>query len=594
MVDEIQGTECVYHLISEATCSSKHTASPSHHWSTRTDVAPLQQWAGRFASLPIEVFERLLTHCNSKSLASLAASSRFFYYSGLVQSEAKKRLMELPQGKFLSRRGSGSTWCVALHTAEWTARAAAQQSCLALGSFHTAILAQEAKPRIYASSSGPEDSTGGNSPRASCSWEEDYDEPNPRNDDDGRLEVNDSEGIVLCAGRGFHGQLGLGTYDAESSFRLPEPEQFEVNVRAIAAGANHSIGYGDGVSAWGLASSGELGHNGWTPIDEPVPKQMRSIGEVPINSVACGDNHTLVISAEDGSLWACGRGRCGQLGFGNFGDAGPLQSIDALRGVYICSVTAGGNHSAAIDGNGNCWVWGEYRSGQLGLGLTRFDPELDWEAGVPWPCLLEKLPSNERVWTISAGSRHTMFTTGSGKVYATGSNRHGQLGINATVKNVLEPHEVSQASSTCLRCDGRCKAVQVAAGGSHSIVLRSCGSVYTAGSNAYGQLGTHDSKSKSYMFRQVESLANERIAAVAAGTEHSGAVSDDENIYLWGRGEWGNLGTNDFRSHFKPVKIDAKAVHRSGESVLELSKMARSTSSSFPTVVHVRSHHEHY
>lgn len=63
---------------------------------------------------------------------------------------------------------------------------------------------------------------------------------------------------------------------------------------------------------WGLASSGELGQGGWTPIEVGVPRMITSLQRTRIVSVACGANHTLAIS-ETGQLWSCGRGRHGQV-----------------------------------------------------------------------------------------------------------------------------------------------------------------------------------------------------------------------------------------------------------------------------------------
>jgi alpha-tubulin suppressor-like RCC1 family protein len=47
-------------------------------------------------------------------------------------------------------------------------------------------------------------------------------------------------------------------------------------------------------------------------------------------SVCAGASHTLAI-CESGELWACGRGRHGQLGFGNFDDVTTLSPVAGLR-----------------------------------------------------------------------------------------------------------------------------------------------------------------------------------------------------------------------------------------------------------------------
>ena len=51
-------------------------------------------------------------------------------------------------------------------------------------------------------------------------------------------------------------------------------------------------------------------------------------------AVAAGSNHTLAVGV-CGGLWSCGRGRHGQLGQGHFHDVGPLQRVEALRGVRV-------------------------------------------------------------------------------------------------------------------------------------------------------------------------------------------------------------------------------------------------------------------
>ena len=43
-----------------------------------------------------------------------------------------------------------------------------------------------------------------------------------------------------------------------------------------------------------------------------------------------GGSHTLAI-CETGELWACGRGRHGQLGFGSFEDVTTMRPIASLR-----------------------------------------------------------------------------------------------------------------------------------------------------------------------------------------------------------------------------------------------------------------------
>eukprot|EP00959_Pyramimonas_sp_CCMP1952_P100890 2110447-Pyramimonas_sp.AAC.3 len=83
--------------------------------------------------------------------------------------------------------------------------------------------------------------------------------------------------------------------------------------------------------------------------------------------------------------------------------------------------------------------------------------------------------------------------------------------------------------------------------------------VRTSGGNAYGQLGHKDTKTR-YTFTAVRALESKRVRAINVGEDHSAAVAADATVYLWGRGDWGQLGVEDGRTHWGPVPLDAVAV----------------------------------
>jgi YD repeat-containing protein len=70
----------------------------------------------------------------------------------------------------------------------------------------------------------------------------------------------------------------------------------------------------------------------------------------------------------DGAVWAWGDGADGQLGNGGTSDsAGPVR-VSGLVGAV--AISAGQDHSLALDGNGQVWGWGANNDGQLGDGTT--------------------------------------------------------------------------------------------------------------------------------------------------------------------------------------------------------------------------------
>lgn len=324
-----------------------------------------------------------------------------------------------------------------------------------------------------------------------------------------------SEVALYAFGRGFHGQLGRGNHrdchrpmpvmradrdgrpvplrgagstaplpgaSSSSSSRSPSSE---VQVAVVAAGSSHTTGisrHGE-LFSWGLASSGELGHGGWTPIEVSVPRLVTSLARTRVVSVAAGANHTLAIS-EAGQLWSCGRGRHGQLGHGHLHDEGVLRLVEALAGELVVSAAAGRAHSVALAADGKVFSWGDARRGQLGhAGIAAFAsgrrlPGAEGEANaaaqgggtspapvreqgqgqsdaVPPPAsrltppLVIPIPqpvasldpvylhSPARVTAVAAGGDHTFAVTVGGGVLAWGANDRGQLGVGDRIDRAV-------------------------------------------------------------------------------------------------------------------------------------------------------------
>ncbi len=378
----------------------------------------------------------------------------------------------------------------------------------------------------------------------------------------------------LCTfGRGFHGQLGRGGYEDAAEPTPVTPFVEAQHITTVHCGSSHCAALcADGrLFTWGLASSGELGHGGWTPIEVDVPRCVASfVGKVRVRAVVTGANHTLALS-DCGGLWACGRGRCGQLGLGNFNDAGPLRRVESLSGMHVIAAAAGGAHSLALTVDGAVWSWGDARSGQLGQGGVAVAQALaGWDAGVPLPTRVT-LPAwcaTDPVVHVAAGGHHSLLRTASGRLLVCGRGRHGALGTgdmaDRSVLVEVRPdcgagaQRSSRARCICRLGGGSVSRVTaVVAGRDHTLVLTACGAVLAAGCNNYGALGTGDTVGLN-SFTRVPSLP--RIAGIAAGESHSAAVAECGQLWMWGRGDWGQLGTADFRSHWRPVALGGHRV----------------------------------
>ncbi|XP_022256097.1 RCC1 domain-containing protein 1-like [Limulus polyphemus] len=85
-----------------------------------------------------------------------------------------------------------------------------------------------------------------------------------------------------------------------------------------------------------------------------------------VRAVSCGKEHSLLLS-ENGTVLSFGLGSRGQLGHGTLDEVAEPRVVEALEGLVVTSVAAGGWHSAALTADGNLWCWGWNSYGQLGI-----------------------------------------------------------------------------------------------------------------------------------------------------------------------------------------------------------------------------------
>uniref|UniRef100_A0A6I8P021 Unc-45 myosin chaperone A n=1 Tax=Ornithorhynchus anatinus TaxID=9258 RepID=A0A6I8P021_ORNAN len=172
------------------------------------------------------------------------------------------------------------------------------------------------------------------------------------------------------------------------------------------------------------------------PFYRPLAAGLRA------RKLALGRRHALLL-AHAGALFAWGAGRHGQLGHGTLESEREPRPVEALRGLPVAEVAAGGWHSLS----GDVYVWGWNESGQLALpcrALSGKPPPRPTQAAEaadgdgdgdgdpfiaiqPFPALLD-LPREQEASKASCGSRHTAVVTRSGELYTWGWGKYGQLG----------------------------------------------------------------------------------------------------------------------------------------------------------------------
>ncbi|XP_053371592.1 RCC1 domain-containing protein 1 [Clarias gariepinus] len=168
-------------------------------------------------------------------------------------------------------------------------------------------------------------------------------------------------------------------------------------------------------------------------------------------SLALGTEHAVLLTAS-GTVYTWGHGSHGQLGQGTLVSGDEPQAVEALWGVPMKSVAAGGWHSACISAGGDLYVWGWNESGQIGLpskGLREESQREEERIGETdkvkenikkdegttdvfisiqaFPALVDVSEASE-ISMVSCGSRHTAAITSTGDLYTWGWGLYGQLG----------------------------------------------------------------------------------------------------------------------------------------------------------------------
>lgn len=224
----------------------------------------------------------------------------------------------------------------------------------------------------------------------------------------------DSAGAVLAFGANGRGQLGLGA--ATDDAPVPEPQLVGGAlagrvVASAACGETHSLcvtadgrlfAFGDdrwlqlGVRDGGVPSIKRGPELRAAPAEVDLLAVLRAAGHPPgaagaeparwrVALAAAGGAHSLVALADERTgetcVVACGNGRWGQLGDGQFRHISAPREVKALSGlqewdeaagarapISVRALAAGAEHSAALLSSGDVLVWGANGYSQQGTG----------------------------------------------------------------------------------------------------------------------------------------------------------------------------------------------------------------------------------
>lgn len=141
---------------------------------------------------------------------------------------------------------------------------------------------------------------------------------------------------------------------------------------------------------------------------------------------------------------------------------------------------------------------------------------------------------------LAAGGNHTVALRSNGEVWAWGSNTNGELGdgTSGTTPRTT-PTRVRTNATTFLG-----NVTAVAAGTNHTLALKSDGTVLAWGLNSSGQLGDGTTVQKLYpvTVKLANGTALTGIVEIACGATHSLGRKSDGTVWAWGANASGQIG----------------------------------------------------
>ncbi|KAL8996617.1 MAG: hypothetical protein Q9169_003899 [Polycauliona sp. 2 TL-2023] len=261
----------------------------------------------------------------------------------------------------------------------------------------------------------------------------------------------------------------------------------------LSAGDSHTLALTeDGrVFGWGTFRSNEgiLGFSKDTLV-QTTPVLLPKLTKIV--DIASGNNHALALDNK-GVVYTWGSGQQMQLGYRMMERMRHDSLNPALlrsRGKNIRYIACGADHSFAIDSNNQVWSWGVNSFGGTGI----FDNAGEDNAVIISPTVVQNLKFDDDVVTnIAGGTHHSLCSTENGKCLIWGRFDGSQTGLD--VSTVPEEHIVRDAKGRVrilmrpTQVPSIKDCVTVAAGTDHSIAITEQGKAFSWGFSANYQCG---------------------------------------------------------------------------------------------------------
>jgi len=176
-----------------------------------------------------------------------------------------------------------------------------------------------------------------------------------------------------------------------------------------------------------------------------------------------------------------------------------------------------------------------------------------WGGGVINPIVLNGPVTDQFIDQVCVGRTKKIGLTSSGRVLI------WETSFSTTTASSRLDDQDSLVSTTSMtpRIVGELAGysiAQVASGDFFVAVKSDRGILLTWGSGEHGCLG-HGSTNEVFRATVVEDLVGSTVIKISCGAAHVMALTNDNLVYVWGKGSSGNLGLNDRKERLKPTVV---------------------------------------